>query len=62
MKTNQMMNVKIGEFGTLEIGHKTMMGKVSQVIEMGNRNREAKGLEPIVLKTILKDKVYGNLL
>ncbi|MCK5718881.1 MAG: hypothetical protein KAH84_02905 [Thiomargarita sp.] len=54
MKTNQMMTVKIGNFGILEIGHKTMMGKVSQVLEMGNRNREAKNLEPIPLKEILR--------
>ena len=50
MKTNQMMTVKIGNFGILEIGHKTMMGKVSQVLEMGNRNREAKNLEPVKLR------------
>ncbi|MDM8564618.1 hypothetical protein QUF74_03100 [Candidatus Halobeggiatoa sp. HSG11] len=56
MKTNQMMTVKIGNFGILEIGHKTMMGKVSQVLEMGNRNRnrKAKNLEPIPLKEILR--------
>jgi hypothetical protein len=54
MKTNQMMTVKIGNFGILEIGHKTMMGKVSQVLEMGNRNREAKNIESIPLKEILR--------
>jgi len=54
MKTNQMMTVQIGKFGTLEIGHKTGMGKISQVVDMGNRNREAKGLEEIPLKEILR--------
>ncbi|HHB91677.1 MAG TPA: DNA-binding protein [Thioploca sp.] len=54
MNTNQIMTVKIGNFGVLEIGHKTMMGKVSQVLEMGNRNRKAKNLEPIPLKEILR--------
>jgi len=49
-----MMTVKIGSFGVLTIGHKTMMGKVSQVIEMGNRNRKAKGLEKILLDRILE--------
>ena len=48
------MTVKIGSFGVLTIGHKTMMGKVSQVIEMGNRNRKAKGLEKILLDRILE--------
>jgi len=43
LKTNQMMKVEIPNFGIIEIGHKTEMGKVSQVIDMGNRNRVLKG-------------------
>jgi len=54
MLTNQMMNVQIGNFGTLQIGHKDLMGKASQVIEMGNERRKAKGLEPIQLKFLLQ--------
>ncbi len=47
MKTNQKMTVQIYEFGTLKIGHLTQMGDVTQVIEMGNRNRILNGLPPI---------------
>jgi hypothetical protein len=54
MNTNQMMQIQIGNFGTLEIGHLTKMGKVSQVIEMGNEARKEKGLEEITLDQILK--------
>jgi hypothetical protein len=53
MNTNQMMQIQIGNFGTLEIGHLTKMGKVSQVIEMGNKNRKEKGLNSILLDDIL---------
>ena len=48
------MIVQIGDFGTIEIGHKTKMGKVSQVIDMGNKNRVAKGLSKIEMKSILR--------
>jgi hypothetical protein len=54
MNTNQMMQIQIGNFGTLEIGHLTKMGKVSQVIEMGNEARKEKGLEEISLDSLLK--------
>lgn len=54
MNTNQMMTILIGNFGTLEIGHLTQMGKVSQVIEMGNKSRKEKGLEEISLDSLLK--------
>jgi len=54
LKTNQMMEIQIGNFGTIKIGHKTEMGKVSQIMEMGNRNREAKGLNQISLDSVLK--------
>jgi|GEM_PF-6758606 hypothetical protein len=32
MKTNQMMTVKIGEFGTFEIGHLDKMGSVAHML------------------------------
>ena len=54
MKTNQKMTVQIGHFGTLKIGHLSQMGDVSQVIEMGNKIRESRGLNPISLEDILK--------
>jgi len=53
LNTNQMMKVRIGSCGTIEIGHKTEMGKVSQVIEMGNAVREKKGLRPLESQEIL---------
>ncbi len=52
LKTEQMMRVQIGSFGTIEIGHKTEMGKVSQVMEMGNR------LRPIKLDEILRQPEF----
>jgi len=54
MKTNQIMQVKIGNFGTITIGHKTKMGDVSQVIEIGNISRKEKGLETATLDSLLK--------
>jgi hypothetical protein len=54
MKTNQMMQVKIGNFGTIKIGHLDQIGDVSQVVEMGNESRKEKGLEPITLDSLLK--------
>jgi len=53
LKTNQMMKVEIPNFGIIEIGHKTEMGKVSQVIDMGNSRRKLKGLREIELREIL---------
>jgi F0F1-type ATP synthase alpha subunit len=49
-----MMKVQIGNFGIIEIGHKTEMGKVSQVIEMGNKIRKIKGLRPLKADDIFR--------
>ena len=54
LKTNQMMTIEIPRFGIIEVGHKTEMGDVSQVIEMGNRVREEKSLKPIPMDEILR--------
>ncbi len=54
MKTNQKMTVQIGHFGTLKIGHLSQMGDVSQVIEMGNKIRETRGLSPMTIDDILR--------
>jgi hypothetical protein len=54
MNTDQKMTIKIGNFGTLQIGHLSKMGKVSQVVEMGNKNRKVKGLSEIPLEEILR--------
>ena len=58
LKTNQMMKVQIGNFGIIEIGHKTEMGRVSQIIEMGNKRRFAKGLENLTLDKILRKQDF----
>ncbi len=54
MNTDQKMTIKIGNFGTLQIGHLSKMGKVSQVVEMGNQHRERKELASLSLDTLLK--------
>ena len=51
---NQIMKVKIGNFGVIVIGHQTKMGDVSQIMEMGNNHRKTKGLEELTLDQILK--------
>jgi hypothetical protein len=43
MKTNQMMQIKIGDYGVLNIGHKDRMGKVQDVIDMCNVSDKLKG-------------------
>jgi len=53
LKTDQMMKVEIPNFGIIEIGHKTEMGKVSQVIDMGNKVRKEKGLRIVEIQEIL---------
>jgi len=54
LKTNQMMKVEIPKFGIIEIGHKTEMGNVAQIIEMGNQRRELKGLRTLKQDEILR--------
>jgi len=58
LKTNQMMKVEIPNFGIIEIGHKTEMGKVSQVIDMGNSRRKLKGLREIELREVLRKQDF----
>jgi len=50
---NQIMNIQIGNFGVITIGHQTKMGDVAQVIEMGNKKRKSKNLNLITLDDIL---------
>jgi hypothetical protein len=54
LRTNMMMTVKLGKFGTLEIGHKTKMGSLDDILTMGNNARIAKGKQPKDLKTWLR--------
>ena len=62
LKTNQMMKVQIGNFGIIEIGHKTEMGRVSQVIEMGNKRRKENGLKPKLLDHILNKSEFWEFI
>ena len=46
MKTNQLMEVKIGK-GVLHIEHKTQMGNMDELWELGNVYRVDQGLDPL---------------
>ena len=50
---NQQMEVRLGEYGSIMIGHKTRMGKVADVMAIGNLIREHKGLRVIELREVL---------
>ncbi|EJF07782.1 hypothetical protein ThvES_00001210 [Thiovulum sp. ES] len=62
MNTDQQMTIKIGNFGTLQIGHLSKMGKVSQVVEMGNETRKEQGLEEISIDSILKKQAIWEFI
>lgn len=49
MKTNMMMQIKIG-IHTLPIGHLDMMGSLTDLWNIGNSYRTAKGLKPLDMK------------
>jgi len=50
MKTNQMMTVQIGLEHTVQIGHLTQMGSLSDVLNIGNEYRKEKGLREIEMR------------
>ena len=54
MKTNQMMSVQIGKDHTVKIGHLTKMGKLNDVLAIGNSYRKTKGLREITLEEYLR--------
>ena len=56
------MQVKIGNFGIITIGHKTKMGDVAQVIEMGNKIRKDKGLNELPLDNILEKQALWEFI
>jgi len=58
MKTNQLMNVRLGNYGTVEIFHKTQVGKVSDIMAIGNLQRELKGLRIIKIEEILRTQSF----
>lgn len=49
-----MMTVRLGDYGTFMIGHKTEMGKVDQIIQMGNDILEEKNGRKMTLDQILR--------
>ena len=53
MKTNQVMRVTIGEH-TLPIGHKNMMGSLTEVWKIGNAYRTKRGLPELDLSNWLR--------
>ena len=58
MKSNQMMEVRINEDLSFQIGHKTRMGKVDNILAYGNLLREQRGLDTIEMKEILRRKDF----
>jgi len=52
--TNQMMSVHIGKEHTVKISHLTQMGKLNDVLEIGNSYREANGLRKIEISEWLR--------
>ena len=41
---NQPMNVKLGKFGNVAIGHITKLGSADEILAIGNQIREEKVL------------------
>ena len=56
MKTNQKMIVTIPKFGDLTIEHKTHIGSVKDVMDMGNKIRIQEGEKPLTLLDILRKR------
>jgi hypothetical protein len=52
LKTNQMMTIQIGN-GQVTIGHKTEMGKLNDVFEIGNCYRIAENKKPKSIESFL---------
>jgi hypothetical protein len=54
MNTNQMMTIQIGKNYTVQIGHLTQIGKLNDVLEIGNIYREKRGLRKVELQDWLR--------
>jgi len=52
------MTVTLGEFGTIEIGHKTKFGKAKDVMAIYNLIAEQKGLRSLTLEDALRSKAF----
>ena len=60
MKTNQLMNVSVGNAGQFQIEHKTQMGNLKQVWEIGNSYRRNRNLPAKDMKSWLRSKDLGE--
>jgi hypothetical protein len=54
MNTNQMMQIQIGKNYTVQIGHLDQIGKLNDVLEIGNKYRKEKGLREIEIREWLR--------
>jgi hypothetical protein len=50
MNTNQMMQIQIGKNYTVQIGHLDQIGKLNDVLAIGNEYRKEKGLREIEIR------------
>ncbi len=50
MNTNQMMTIQIGKDYTVQIGHLNQIGKLNDVLAIGNAYRKKKGLREIEIR------------
>jgi hypothetical protein len=57
MKTNQTMTIQIGKNHTVQIGHLSQVGKLNDVLAIGNLYREKRGLRQIELKEWLRKEL-----
>ena len=55
MKTNAILKVQFGD-QLLTIGHKDMIGKLNELVDIGNFYREQSGLSPMTMQDILRKK------
>ncbi len=49
-----MMTIQIGKDYTVQVGHKTEMGKLNDVLTIGNEYREKRGLRKVELQDWLR--------
>jgi hypothetical protein len=54
MNTNQMMQIQIGKNYTVKIGHLDQIGKLNDVLAIGNEYRKEKGLREIEISEWLR--------
>ena len=55
MKTNQLMEINLGKFGTVHVWHKTMMGKLEDIAILANNANIINGEKPFDVKKKVRD-------